>query len=116
MADKEAKVTVGVEGADEVGQAARRAVEPWQRAGEAVASSFNRAGSAIGQQLEQVGMDMLRTATVMQTLDMRSAVAGARAYREEVTRFGVVAGESVGSLRSGFEKLSKLTLEGEPAL
>ena len=94
--DKEAKVVVGVEGADEVAQAAKRAIEPWQRAGEAVASSFKRAGSAIGQELSNVGMDMLRTVTVMQTLDMRSAVTGARAYREEVTRFSGVAGESVG--------------------
>jgi hypothetical protein len=114
--DKDARITVGIEGADDVARAADRATAPWRRAGEAVAGSFRRAGQAISSQLEQVGMDMLRTVTVMRTLDMRSAVDGARSYREEVTRFGIVARESVGGVRLGFEQLSKMTLEGEPAL
>src|SRR5438105_4566868 len=112
----DAKVTVGVEGADEVAAAARRATEPWQRAGDAIASSFKRAGSAIGGQLAQVGSDMLRTVTVMRTLDMRGAVDGARGYREEIARFGVAADLSFATARLGVDKISKATLESESSL
>jgi hypothetical protein len=114
--DKEAKVRVGVEGAEEVGGAAAKAIGPWKSAGAAVATSFRSAGHEVGQQLQQIGSDMLRTVTVMRTLSLHEAVVGAREYREEVTKFGVAANTSVAAARSQFEKVSKQTLVGEQQL
>lgn len=114
--EKDARVTVGVDGAEDVKRAAREALDPWKQAGASVESSFRKAGSVIGQQLTQIGMDALRTVTVMRTLDLGAAVAGARTYREEIARLGVAGGMSVGKVRSEMEKLSRRTLEGEPQI
>ena len=113
MADQEAAVTLGSKGADKIIADARRVQDAWQRAGEGVASSVKRAGSEIGSQLTQIGSDALRTVTVMRTLDMKSAVDGARDYREEVTRFSTQAQLSFGTAKTGIENLSKATLESE---
>ena len=113
MADQEAAVTLGSKGADKIIADARRVQDAWQRAGEGVASSVKRAGSEIGSQLTQIGSDALRTVTVMRTLDMKSAVDGARDYREEVTRFSTQAQSSFGTAKTGIENLSKATLESE---
>ena len=113
MADQEAAVTLGSKGADKIIADARRVQDAWQRAGEGVASSVKRAGSEIGSQFTQIGTDALRTVTVMRTLDMKSAVDGARDYREEVTRFSTQAQLSFGTAKTGIENLSKATLESE---
>lgn len=113
---KDARVGIGIEGAEDVTSAARKVTDAWKSAGSAVAGAFSSAGREIASQLGSIAQDALRTVTVMRTLDMHGAIEGARAYREEVTRFGAAAGTSVGATRQAFETVSKMTLEGESTI
>lgn len=114
--DKEAKVKVGVEGADEAASAANKVGSAWKQAGGSVASGFKTAGQAVGREIQQIGSDVLRTVTVMRTLSMGEAIRSAHTYREAVTRFGVAAGESVGKAKRSFDEVSKATLIGSEEL
>lgn len=116
MADQEAAVTLGAKGVDKLVTDAHRVQQAWSGAGDAISGAVRGAGRVVGEHLSQIAKDVIGTATAMGTIDMRTAVQGARAYREEVTRFSVVAGESVGNLKTGFGEVAKATMESGPAI
>lgn len=116
MADKDAKVTVGVEGADQAARAADTVASAWTRAGNELATAGRKAGAAITGEFKNIASDAVRTLTALNTISFAKAIESSRQYRIDVTRTAVAAGESVGSLSAKLTDLSKRTLQSEPAL
>src|SRR5215831_15060785 len=114
MADKEAKVKVGVEGAEEVGRAAEKAVGPWEEAGKRAKSGWKEFGKDVGEGLKQVGSDLIRVATAARAISFAQAVQSSMQYRQETTRTAIATGQSLKAVRSELESISKATLQTEP--
>lgn len=116
MGEREARISVGVDGVEEIVSAARQATDAWSRAGTTVGSVFRQIGPAIGRELQRAGLEVVRLSTSIRTLDLRSAVDSFRQVREASTRFAVAAGTSVEGTRRQFESLARSTLETVPAV
>lgn len=108
MAGKdELKIRAGIEGVDEVGRAADKALSPWETKGRA-------AGKVLKDAFSSAASDMTRILTVSNAISFGKALDDARRYREEIGRLSVPAGP-IGRLRGDIEWISKKTLlpEGE---
>jgi hypothetical protein len=71
---KDAKVTVGIDGVDQVVSGSRRIKDEVSSIGGAVGSAFRRAGSAISDELRSIGSDVIRTATALSTISFAEAI------------------------------------------
>src|SRR5438132_17957 len=97
--DKDARVVVGIDGADDVARPADRATAPWRRAGEAVAGGFRRAGQAISSQRGPLGIVMHNSLGVTDEMDKAlgkiraqaealGTVGGAAAFQDQILALG----------------------------
>lgn len=105
MSDKELKIRAGVEGADEIGRAADKALTPWE-------TKARSAGKAVGDAFQGVASDIIRTVTVANAISFGQAMESANRYRQEVGRLSATNGP-VGQLRTQIENISRLKLVSE---
>lgn len=115
MADKDAKVTIGVDGADEVARAADRALRPWTNAAGHAKSAVQGMGQAFADTVRQTASDVARGVTAFAAFDLSSRIPAVIQYREEVARLSVVAGQSAESLRTKFAAQEAQTLQSRQA-
>lgn len=109
MADgnKDVKLTAGIEGADEVGKAAAKALAPWE-------SGAKKVGGALKGAFVGAFQDAARLVTVSNAISLDKAFESARKYRSEIGLLSATAGP-VGQLRAQIDGISrqKLLREGE---
>ncbi len=115
MADKDAKISIGIEGADEVARAADRALRPWTSAGNAAKTAVEGVGKAFADTVRQTASDVARGVTAFAAFDLGSRIPSVIQYREEVARLSVVAGQSAESMRDKFAAQEKQTLQSRQA-
>src|SRR5437867_1604971 len=99
---KDARVTVGVEGADEVARAADRALTPWQGAAQRVGGAFRAVGGAVAESVQGIVSDLGHVVTAAGAISFAGAIQQVHAFEETVARIGVGAGRSIESVQAGF--------------
>lgn len=104
---KDATLTVGVEGVEDVARAADKALDPWKKASEKASKDWGKFGADVGRSLGGVIQDIARAATVLGTLDVGKAAEKFRGFQEQTARFGATTGQSVASLQERFIALAK---------
>lgn len=109
--EKDAKVTLGAEGAEEVARAADRAMRPWQTAIQNVKTGMTSMGTAVGDTIKSVSSDITRGITAFAAFDFAGRIPSVIQYREEVARLSVVAGKSSQELREHFAKQEAATMQ-----
>lgn len=103
---KDATLTVGLEGVEQVAAAASKALDPWKKAQEKASKEWGKFGEDVGRSLGGIISDVARTATVMGTLDVGKQAASFRTFQETLARFGAVSGQSIGTLQEQFTALA----------
>ncbi len=106
---KDAKVTVGVEGAQEVARAADQALAPWERISKTVGGSFGKVRGAVGEAVQGIVSDLGHVVTVAGTISFASAAERVRAFEDATARMGVATGSNVEIIRARFERLAEET-------
>lgn len=112
---KDAKVTIGVDGEDDVARAADRALRPWESRALSAQSMVRSMGSAISDTFRQATSDVARGVTAFAALDFASQLRSTIAYREEVARISVAAGRSSDELRSKYAAQEQAILSSRQA-
>lgn len=115
MADKDAKISVGVEGTDEVARSAERALRPWTNAATTAQNAMTGFGRAVGDVVRQTTSDIARGVTAFAAFDFSSRIPAVIQYREEVARLSVVTGTSSDELRRKFAAQEAQTLQARQA-
>ena len=106
MSDKnDLKIKAGVEGADEIGRAADKALTPWE-------SRAKVAGKALKAAFQDAATDIVRVVTLGNAISFQRAMEEANKYRQEIGRLSANNGP-VGALRDQVDGLSKSKLIGE---
>lgn len=113
--NREVAVKASIEGADEVGQAAEKALGPWERRAASAKSAISGLGQSIGQSVQGMISDVGRVVTALGTLNFAEAANRYRSYSEAVARQSVVSGESVAGLKWKYADLTKYTLQSDEA-
>lgn len=111
----DAKVTVGVDGTDEVARAADRALRPWTNAAQTAKTAVQGVGTAFSDVVRQTVSDVARGVTAFAAFDLSSRIPAVIQYREEVARLAVVGGQSSEELRAKFAKQEAQTLQSKDA-
>lgn len=111
----DAKVSVGVDGADEVARAADRALRPWTNAAQTAKTAVQGVGAAFADTVRQTASDVARGVTAFAAFDLSSRIPAVIQYREEVARLAVVGGQSSDALRDKFAKQEAQTLQSKEA-
>ena len=131
MAD--AKITVGVEGVDQVKKAFDDLISNAQKVGGAVAGASKdteKLGKAAGtaqkfwgdfsksvtSDLKTVATSALATVTAVQTISFAQAITSAKALDDSFARFAAGSGRTIGSVRDETRKLSRETNTSEAAV
>lgn len=113
--NSDARVTVGVDGADEVARAADRALRPWTNAAQTAKTAVQGVGAAFADTVRQTASDVARGVTAFAAFDLSSRIPAVIQYREEVARLAVVGGQSSDALRDKFAKQEAQTLQSRQA-
>jgi len=109
---KDAKITVGVDGADEVASAANRALRPWENASKQVGSAMASMGKGITDTFKQVTSDVARGITAFAAFDFAQQIRSSMEFKESVARMSVVAGQSSEQLTGKFKAQEQAILSG----
>lgn len=113
MAEKEAKVKIGVEGADDVGRAAKEALDPWENKARTLQERFANTGKSIASTLEDafasVGRSFASVITASNRLDLATAVAGAERFDRTITRMATGAGRSLDAMTDRMQAIGDRT-------
>lgn len=115
MSNTDAKVTVGVDGADDVARAADRALRPWSSAAQTARTAVQGVGQAFADTVRQTASDVARGISAFAAFDLSSRIPAVIQYREEVARLAVVGGYSSDALRDKFAKQEAQTLQSRQA-
>lgn len=102
---KDATLTVGVDGVEEVADAASKALDPWKKIREREQKEWGKFGQEFGRSVGSMVQTIAQTATVLGTLDIGKQAQNFRGFQENLARFGAASGQSVGQLQSQFEAL-----------
>jgi len=105
MADgskKDIKITAGIEGVEDVGKGADKALTPWEKKAQA-------AGAAIKSAFTGAFQDITRVLTVGNAISFAQAIDSARKFREDVGRLSATAGP-VGQLRAQIDAIGNAKL------
>jgi len=103
MGDKnELAIRAGIEGVEDVGKAADKALSPWERGAKTV-------GKELSGAFRQATSDIARTLTVANAISFGKAIDDARKYREEIGRLSARQGP-VGVLRAEVTALGRQKL------
>lgn len=103
---KDARVTVGVDGAQEVGRAAGQALAPWERVSKTVGGAFGKVRGAVGEAVQGIVSDLGHVVTVAGAISFSGSVERVRAFEDSTARMGVASKRSIESVRAGFEQLA----------
>ena len=107
--EKDAKVHVGIEGAEAVGGAADKALGPWERRAQQVGSAVGSAMSSVGSAVGSVISDLARVGTALGAVNLDALAGKYRSFNDAIARQSVVVGQSVGTLKQHFADLQSKT-------
>ena len=113
--NKDASVTVGVEGADAASAAATKVAGTWQSAAEKAKSAMTGLGKEVASAAGQMISDLGRVAGALTAMSIPEAAAKYRAYSQDLTRYSISGGNSVAGLKDQFADLEKYTLQSDEA-
>lgn len=100
--EKDAKISVGVEGLEDVIKAAQQSKDAWTRAAGDIAGGVQSAGKAIQSSFNSIVDTAVKAATAIAVFDFTKEIAGARRFREETSRLAIASGQDLGALGDRF--------------
>ncbi len=103
------KLTAGIDGADEVGKAAQKALSPWE-------AGAKKVGNALKSAFTDAVKDVGKLVLLSNAISLDKAFSEARKYRTEIGLLSSTGAGSVGGLRAQLESLSKTKLIRESDL
>ena len=115
MADKEAKIVLSVDGAEQSVSAIDRVKGALQGVG-GVAGLAGSAVQSVASSLGQLGQDAIRVVTAVNNLNLAGKVDEVRALDLAVQRMGTAGAGDVGQLQAQFTALGKATNQSELAV
>jgi hypothetical protein len=104
---KDARVTIGVQGAEDVKRAADETVGAWTKAGQAAGSTFRGVAGAVGESVQGIVSDLSHVVTAIGALNMGSAVQHVRSYEDATARMATATGHGFEAVRAKYEQLGK---------
>lgn len=110
---KDAKITVGVEGAEDVGAAASKAFAPWEAGGKRIAQGIQSAGNAVASFAQTAISDITRVASAAAGISAAQGIASFRALEDQIARLGAASGKSLGNVRGEIAAAAKGAQLGE---
>ncbi len=113
---KDAKITVGVEGAEDVGAAANKAFAPWEQAGARVGNTIKSVGNTIAGLAQTAISDMTRIASAAAGVNAAQGVASFRALEDQIARLGAASGSGLGQVREQIGAAARQAQLGETAV
>lgn len=110
MADKDAKITIGIEGTDEVIRAAQRSKDAWTRAAGEIAGGVKSMGDQMAQGFGKLVDHAQAAASAMVAFNFAQQIAGARQFREETSRLAIASGQDITLLTARFKDVGRQIL------
>ena len=110
MADKQAVISVALEGDEIVVSKLEKIGDTASGAATKSAKSWEKFSSSIGGAVASSIQDLTRLATVAQGISLSQAIDSARKYQDQVARMSVFTGTAVGDLTKKYSELSKSKL------
>lgn len=107
--EKDARVTVGVDGVDDVARAADRAIAPWERAGKVAGEAFKGFAGAVSSAVQGVVSDLAHVVTVGNSISFANAIQSAHAFEDSTTKIAIAAGRDIRSVGDAFDGLAAKT-------
>lgn len=103
----DARVTVSVEGDDDIVRAAEQARGAWTRAGGEIGRAVGSLGSTIATGMKQAASDILRVSTAMGSLNFASAIQSATKLNDSIARMGIASGQSFEQMQKRIEGVAR---------
>lgn len=104
--ENEVIISVSIEGADEVAQAAERSLRPWDQLGRKVSSTWEKVSASISGAVERNVSDMAHFAAGLAGLSLTGAIQGSIDYQSALFKLGLAGGRVPDDLKKKFDEIS----------